>query len=179
MCWMMNGVLITFLVDNGIFEWTSSQMGWLIGMPVLSGAVTRLPVGLLTDKYGGRIVYGILMLLSAVFIYLVSAANSYGSFLILGLGFGITGASFAVGIAYTSVWFAREHQGFALGVFGAGNAGAALTSLGAPHLLNWFTANGADLARMADAAQSVCGGTPGDGSRLPSVYNDSIGRRTP
>ncbi len=145
MCWMMNGVLITFLVDNGIFDWSSSQMGWLIGIPVLSGSLTRLPVGLLTDRYGGRIVYGVLMLVSAALIYLVSLANSYTSFLILGLGFGLTGASFAVGIAYTSVWFAKENQGFALGVFGAGNAGAAVTSIGAPHLLSWFTAAGQNL----------------------------------
>ena len=142
MCWMMNGVLITFLVDNGVFSWTSSQMGWLIGIPVLTGAVTRLPVGIFTDKYGGRIVYTLLMLLSAVFVYMVSMADSYVTFMLLGLGFGLTGASFAVGIAYTSVWFSKERQGTALGVFGAGNAGAALTSLGAPHLLNWFTENG-------------------------------------
>ncbi len=56
MCWMMNGVLITYLVDNGVFVWTPSQIGWLIGIPVLTGSLTRLPVGILTDKYGGRIV---------------------------------------------------------------------------------------------------------------------------
>lgn len=142
MCWMMNGVLITYLVDNGIYRWTPSEMGWLIGIPVLTGAVTRLPVGILTDKYGGRIVYTALMVLSSVFMYMVGEANSYESFLVLGLGFGLTGASFAVGIAYTSVWFTKERQGTALGIFGAGNAGAAITSLGAPHLLNWFTNNG-------------------------------------
>ena len=145
MCWMMNGVLITFLVDNGVFRWTPAEMGWLIGIPVLTGSVTRLPVGILTDKYGGRIVYGLLMLVSAVFMYLVSYANSYGQFLVLGLGFGLAGASFAVGIAYTSVWFPAHKQGTALGIFGAGNAGAAVTSLGAPHLLNWFTNNGQEI----------------------------------
>lgn len=142
MCWMMNGVLITFLVENGIFSWTSSQIGWLIGIPVLTGSVTRLPIGILTDKYGGRIVYTVLMAFSAVFVYMVSMAESYESFMVLGLGFGLTGASFAVGIAYTSVWFDKDRQGTVLGVFGAGNAGAALTSLGAPRLLNWFTENG-------------------------------------
>ena len=145
MCWMMNGVLITFLVDNGVFRWTPAEMGWLIGIPVLTGSITRLPVGILTDKYGGRIVYGLLMLVSAVFMYMVGWANSYEQFLLLGLGFGVTGASFAVGIAYTSVWFPKEKQGTALGIFGAGNAGAAVTSLGAPHLLNWFTNNGDNL----------------------------------
>ncbi len=54
MCWMMNGVLITYLVDNGIFRWTPAQMGWLIGMPVLTGSLTRLPVGILTDLDGEK-----------------------------------------------------------------------------------------------------------------------------
>ncbi len=140
-CWMMYGVLITFLVDNGVFSWDKAQMGWLIGTPVLTGAITRLPMGILTDKYGGRIVYAILMLVSAAAMYMVSFCNSYEQFLIAGLGFGLCGASFAVGIAYTSVWFSKERQGTALGIFGAGNAGAALTSLGAPHLLMYLTQN--------------------------------------
>ena len=60
--WMMNGVLITFLVDNGVHDWGPSEMGWLIGIPVLTGALFRLPLGLATDKYGGRVVYGLLLL---------------------------------------------------------------------------------------------------------------------
>ena len=140
--WMMNGVLITFLVDNGTFSWDPSQMGWLIGIPVLSGALFRLPVGIATDKWGGRIVFGLLLFFVAVPMYMVSYCNTYSQFMIAGLGFGLCGASFAVGIAYTSIWFPKHRQGTALGIFGAGNAGAALTSLGAPHLLNWLTAYG-------------------------------------
>ena len=75
--WMMNGVLITFLVDNGVFRWTSSEMGWLIGIPVLTGSIIRLPVGILTDKYGGRIVYTVLMLVAAAATFLLSYADSY------------------------------------------------------------------------------------------------------
>ncbi|MFQ5498843.1 MAG: nitrate/nitrite transporter [Candidatus Zixiibacteriota bacterium] len=144
-CWMLNGVLVTFLVDSGLFSWNKAEMGWLIGIPVLSGAIFRLPVGILTDKYGGRIVYTIVMLLSAIPMYFLGIANSFWSFFFLSLGFGIAGTSFAVGIAYTSVWFGKERQGTALGVFGAGNAGAALTSMGAPILLNWLTQNGDNL----------------------------------
>jgi MFS transporter, NNP family, nitrate/nitrite transporter len=140
-CWMLYGVLITFLVDNGIYDWDKAQMGLLIGIPVLTGSITRLPVGVLTDQFGGRIVYAILMLLAAAAMYCVSLCNSYTQFMIAGLGFGLAGASFAVGIAYTSAWFPRERQGTALGIFGAGNAGAALTSLGAPHMLNAATSN--------------------------------------
>ena len=145
MCWTTNGVLVTYLVDNGVFRWTPVQIGWLIGIPVLTGSLTRLPVGLLTDKYGGRPVYGMLLLCSAVFMYLEGEVNSYTGFLLAGLGFGLTGASFAVGIAYTSVWFSKNKQGTALGIFGVGNAGSAITSMGAPVLLNYFTQQGVNL----------------------------------
>ncbi|MCC6487148.1 MAG: NarK/NasA family nitrate transporter, partial [Candidatus Hydrogenedentes bacterium] len=141
-CWMLNGVLVTFLVENQAFHFTESQMGWLMGIPVLSGSLVRLPVGILTDKYGGKYVYAGVMLLSAIPMFLLSYADTYTKFFLASLGFGLAGTSFAVGIAYTSVWFKREHQGTALGIFGAGNAGAALTSMGAPVLLRWLTENG-------------------------------------
>jgi MFS transporter, NNP family, nitrate/nitrite transporter len=143
--WMTNGVLATFLVDNGLEHWDKVQLGWLIGVPVLTGSVLRLPVGVLTDKYGGRRVYALLMLLSAVPMWLLSYASGYREFLWCSLGFGVSGASFAVGIAYTSVWFPKERQGTALGIFGAGNAGSALTSLCAPKILQWLTGGGANL----------------------------------
>ncbi len=143
--WMMNGVLITYLVDNGLYFWDPAKMGWLIGIPVVTGAIFRLPLGIATDKWGGRIVYGLLLFFAAVPMYLVSYCDSYWQFFLAGLGFGFCGTSFAVGIAYTSVWFPKHRQGTALGIFGAGNAGAALTSLGAPHLLNWLTSNGENL----------------------------------
>lgn len=140
--WMMNGVLITYLVDSGIYEWNAVEMGWLIGIPVLTGALFRLPLGLATDKWGGRIVYGLLLLFAAIPMYLVSYCDSYWQFMIAGLGFGFTGTSFAIGIAYTSVWFPKNMQGTALGIFGAGNAGAALTSIVAPRLLGCLTSGG-------------------------------------
>jgi NNP family nitrate/nitrite transporter-like MFS transporter len=143
--WMMNGVLVTFLVDNGIFDWDKAQIGWLIGIPVLTGSLARLPIGILTDKYGGRIVYTILMIVAAAATYSLSFVNTFSGYMWASLGFGISGASFAVGIAYTSVWFSKKRQGTALGIFGAGNAGAALTSMGAPSLLLYLTDGGTDL----------------------------------
>ncbi|RIK84601.1 MAG: MFS transporter [Planctomycetota bacterium] len=143
--WMMNGVLVTFLVDNGVHKWDPAEMGWLIGIPVLTGSIFRLPLGVATDKWGGRPVLAALLLCSAVPTFLVSTCDSYWEFFLASLGFGFTGTSFAIGIAFTSVWFPKEWQGTALGIFGAGNAGAALTSLGAPHVLNWLTDNGQNL----------------------------------
>lgn len=143
--WTMNGVLVTFLVINSLYNWDAAQMGWLMGIPVLTGALLRLPVGALTDKYGGRIVFSLLLLLAAVPMYLMSRADSYSQFFMASLGFGLSGASFAIGIANTSVWFSKERQGLALGIFGVGNAGAALTSLGAPLLLKTLTINATNL----------------------------------
>jgi NNP family nitrate/nitrite transporter-like MFS transporter len=143
--WMLNGVLATFLVDRGVFAWNKVELGWLIGIPVLTGSVMRLPVGILTDRYGGRIVYAVLMAVSAVPMWLLSYADSYSGFALASLGFGLCGASFAVGIAYTSLWFSKARQGTALGIFGAGNAGAALTSIFAPPLLLSLTSGGLNL----------------------------------
>jgi len=144
-CWMLNGVLITFLVEHQVYRWSESQVGWLIGVPVLSGSLFRLPAGILTDKFGGRAVFTGVMLLAAAPMYLLSLADSFTGFFLASLGFGLAGTSFAVGIAYTSVWFSKARQGTALGVFGMGNAGAALTTLGAPSLLAWLTNGGENI----------------------------------
>jgi MFS transporter, NNP family, nitrate/nitrite transporter len=82
---------------------------------------------------------------SAEAAFAMSYATSYGDFVLGSLGFGLAGTSFSVGIAYTSLWFKKEHQGTALGIFGAGNAGSAITSVGAPHLLRWLTDDGRNL----------------------------------
>jgi len=144
-CWMIYGVLITFLMVNRLYDWDRAQIGWLIGVPVLTGAIFRLPVGVLTDMYGGRKVFTMVMLIAAVPMYLVSMADSFWGFFFAGLGFGLTGSTFAAGIAYTSVWFEKKRQGFALGILGAGNAGAAFTVIFAPIVLDYLTNDGANL----------------------------------
>lgn len=143
--WMLNGVLVTFLSSNQVFNWGPVEIGWLLGVPVLTGSIFRLPAGMLTDKFGGKPVFGILLLICAVPMYFLSMANSFWTFALCSFGFGLTGVSFSIGIAFSSVWYPKKNQGTALGIFGAGNAGAALTTLAAPKLLNIFTQNGTNL----------------------------------
>lgn len=146
--WLLNGVLVTFLVEAGLYLWSTTQMGILIATPVLTGAILRLPVGMLSDLYGGRIVIFLLMLISAVPMFLLSYADSYVVFLLASLGFGLTGASFAAGVAYASVWFPKSRVGTALGIYGVGNTGAALTAMFAPSLLVFFTSTDMEGWRM-------------------------------
>lgn len=141
--WTMYGVLVTYLVDNRIFTFDKAQIGWLIGIPILTGSLLRLPVGMLTDRYGGKPVFIGVLLFAGLSAFLTGYADSFLGLALGGLAFGTAGAGFAVGIAYTSVYFPKNKQGTVLGIFGVGNAGAALTSLGAPHLLNTLTENGA------------------------------------
>ena len=148
--WMLNGVLVTFLSSNRVFDWGPTEIGWLIGIPVLTGSLFRLPAGMLTDKYGGKPIYGILLIVSALPMFLLSGADSFWTYAMYSAGFGLAGTSFSVGIAYTSVWYPQSWQGTALGIFGAGNAGSALTTLFAPTLLNHLTDNGANLEGWRD-----------------------------
>jgi len=118
-----------------LLELNETQFGLLVATPILTGSLARLPVGMMTDIFGGRIVYFILLLVTIIPLWFIGSATEYWQFLVLGLLVGIAGASFSVGIAYTARWFTKEHQGFAMGIFGAGNAGAALTKFVAPSLV--------------------------------------------
>lgn len=140
-CWTLNGVLVTFLDDRGIFEWSVVEIGWLLGIPILTGSIMRLPMGILTDKYGGKPVFSCLLILSSIPLFLLPFATNFWTFAILSFLFGMVGTSFAIGVGYTSIWYPKEWQGRALGIFGMGSSGAALTTFLAPTLLNNFTEN--------------------------------------
>ena len=130
MIWMMFAVIgIPIKQMLGLNE---TQFGLLIAMPVLTGSLIRLPMGMWTDRFGGRIVFFILMLSTVVPIWLISSATEYWHFLVLSLFVGVAGGSFTVGIAYCARWFPKNRQGLAMGIFGAGNTGSAVTKLVAP-----------------------------------------------
>ena len=134
--WTMFSIIgIRIKAQLGLNE---TEFGLLVATPILTGSLIRLPLGVLTDRYGGRIVYFIQMLLVAIPTYGLAFATQYWQYLVIGLFVGLAGGSFAVGIAYTSAWFPKEKQGTAMGIFGAGNAGAAVTNLVAPLIVVAF-----------------------------------------
>ena len=133
MVWMMFAVLGVPVKE--LLQLNETQFGLLAATPVLTGSLVRLPLGLLTDKFGGRIVFFILMLVCVLPIYMISLATEYWHFLVLGLFVGLAGGSFSVGIAYVAKWFDKSTQGTAMGIFGAGNAGAAVTKFVAPAII--------------------------------------------
>lgn len=124
------GIQIT--KDLGLSD---TQFGLLVGTPILTGSLIRLILGIWADQYGGRVVYTVTMLSAAVMTFLLTYAYDYTTFLIAALGVGIAGGSFSVGVAYVSKWFPKEKQGTALGIFGAGNVGAAVTKFAAPVIM--------------------------------------------
>jgi NNP family nitrate/nitrite transporter-like MFS transporter len=114
---------------------SEAEFGLLIGTPILSGSLVRIVLGIWTGRYGGRLVYTLTMLAAALSTFLLSYATTFPQMLLAGLGVGLAGGSFAVGVAYVSPFFSAQKQGTALGIFGAGNVGAAVTKFLAPFVL--------------------------------------------
>lgn len=124
------------------FGLSESQFALLAAIPILTGSILRVPVGMLTDKIGGRAAMMGLLIITAIPTYMVSRIDSYQQALWLALGLGLAGTSFAIGVAWVSAWQPPETQGFALGVFGMGNVGASITKLLAPTLVTLVGAGG-------------------------------------
>lgn len=118
--------------DLGLSE---AQFGLLVGTPILTGSLARVFLGVWTEQFGGRRVNLIVMALAAAATFLLSYAQTYAQFLIAALGVGMAGGAFAVGVAYVSKFYPAGRQGTALGVFGAGNVGAAVTKFAAPFVM--------------------------------------------
>lgn len=112
-----------------------TQFGLLAGTPILTGSLIRIFLGIWTDQFGGRVINVVVMLLAAAATWMLTYAETYPQFLLAALGVGIAGGSFAVGVAYVSKWYPKERQGMALGIFGAGNVGAAVTKFLAPFVM--------------------------------------------
>lgn len=131
--WLMFGILGKPIAKE--FSLSETQLSWIIAVAVLNGSMWRLPAGMITDRIGGRKVMTFLLAATAVPAYLVATVDSYGMLLLLAFLVGFAGNAFSSGIAWNSAWQDREHQGFALGVFGAGNVGASVTKFIGPPLI--------------------------------------------
>jgi NNP family nitrate/nitrite transporter-like MFS transporter len=131
--WLMFGVLGVPIKAE--LHLSMMQFSWLGALAVLSGSLWRLPLGVLADRVGGRRLFTLLLLATAIPTYLVSRATTFGELLVCAFFLGLAGNSFSVGIAWNAAWADKSRQGFALGVFGAGNVGASITKLIGPALI--------------------------------------------
>jgi NNP family nitrate/nitrite transporter-like MFS transporter len=134
--WTMFGV--TGIPIRAQLNLDSTQFGILTATPILTGALFRLPLGIWTDRIGGRIIMLLLLVGCAVPVWLSSYATSLSQFLLLGLALGLVGAAFSVGTPYVARFFPKESRGFAMGCFGAGTSGAALNMFVAPFLIDSY-----------------------------------------
>ena len=136
MVWMMFGVI--GIPIKKMLNLNSTQFGLLTAMPVLTGSLIRVPLGIWTDRFGGRIVMACLMAITVPAIWMMGYATEYWHFLTIGLFVGLAGGSFSVGTPYVARWFPRSRQGTAMGIYGAGNSGSAVNKFLAPVLLVAF-----------------------------------------
>jgi NNP family nitrate/nitrite transporter-like MFS transporter len=113
---------------------TPVQKSVAIAIPVLLGSLGRIPLGILTDRFGGRIVFSLVMVFSIVPSFLMGGVSNYTQLLTYGFFIGVALASFSVGVAFVNGWYPPERQGFALGIYGAGNIGQSLAAYGSPVL---------------------------------------------
>jgi len=153
MVWTIFGVIS--IPTKKTLDLNSAQFGLLTAMPVLTGSLIRVPLGMWTDKFGGRIVMFVLMMACVAPIWMIGYATEYWQFLVLGLFVGVAGGSFSAGTLYFARWFPRKQQGFAMGIHGAGSSGAAVNKFLAPALLiafGWTVVPKAYAAIMLGAA---------------------------
>jgi NNP family nitrate/nitrite transporter-like MFS transporter len=136
MVWMMFAVI--GIPIKKTLDLNSTQFGLLMATPVLTGSLIRVPLGIWTDKFGGRIVMTLLMASTVPAIWLMSYATEFWQYLTIGLFVGLAGGSFSVGTPYVARWFPKNQQGFAMGIYGAGNSGAAVNKFLAPALVVGF-----------------------------------------
>ena len=178
-------------VFTGLYRLTASETALLVAVPVLLGSLARLPMGMLTDRFGGRLVFTAFLAFSSLAAFVVPLTGSYGSLLVAAFLIGMAGSSFAVGAAFVSRWTPAARQGTALGVYGLGTMGQSLAVFVGPLVaarLGWeavFRGTGALLLGLGgrllpDRAESPAGRSSGDGrrdDRRPAVRADRMAAR--
>lgn len=134
--WTLYSVIGIELKDQ--LSLSATQFGVLLAAPIFTGAVLRVPFGIWAERVSCRSLFFWQMLLTAPPLFYLPYVDSFNGYLLIGLCFGISGVSFTIGIRYVTDWFDTKRQGFALGVFGAGNAGAAITLIIVPMIVDYM-----------------------------------------
>lgn len=106
-----------------LFHLSASETAFLVAVPVLLGSLARIPMGMLTDRFGGRAIFPALMAIAALAAWMVPAQSTYSGLIAIAFVLGVAGSSFAVGVGYVSRWAEAGRQGGVLGVYGLGNIG--------------------------------------------------------
>lgn len=154
--WLMFGILGKPIQKE--FGLSDVELSWISAVAVLNGSMWRLPAGMLADRIGGRKVFTYLLASGAVAAWCVQYANSYVMLLVLAFLVGFVGNSFSVGVAWNSAWFTKNRQGFALGLFGAGNVGASVTKFIGPAII------------ASTAGATYVAGVQGGWRFIPALY---------
>ncbi len=154
--WMMFGILGIPIQKE--LKLSDVELSWVSAVAVLNGSLWRLPAGMLTDRIGGRKITVFMLAATAIPAFFVSRASSYGALLALAFFVGFAGNLFSVGIAWNAAWYGRARQGFALGVFGAGNVGASVTKFIGPPII------------LGTAGMSFAFGIQGGWRLVPVIY---------
>jgi MFS transporter, NNP family, nitrate/nitrite transporter len=136
---LVGGLAATF---SDLYNLSASETAFLVAVPVLLGSLARLPMGLLTDRLGGRLMFTVLLVFSAAAAWLVSTTTSYATLVASAFVLGLAGSSFAVGVGFVSRWARPGTHGTVLGIYGLGTLGQSLAVFGAPVVaasLGWQT----------------------------------------
>lgn len=155
--WLMFGVLGIPIQNE--FQFSDVSLAWLSAIAILNGALWRLPFGMLADRLGGKRTFIGLLLFASLSSFLVASAANYGQLMIFAFLVGLGGNAFSVGSAWNAAWFPPKQQGFAMGLFGAGNVGASVTKLIGPALIS-----------LLPAAGLLSGWIPGGWRFVPFLY---------
>ena len=133
------------------------QLAFAVAIPVVLGSLMRIPMGILTGRYGGRVVFTVLMAYSVIPLVLLALFHdSFATVVVLGFLLGVTGSSFAVGVPFVNRWYDKERQGFALGIYGMGMGGTVLAALSAPKIAkHWSLAAPFWIAAALMAAMAI------------------------
>ncbi|MCF8568722.1 MFS transporter [Gordonia sp. HY002] len=137
--WNLVGPLSKYYTEA--MDLSAGQKSVLVAVPILVGSLGRIAVGVLTPKYGGRVMFPALLLLTAPFVVLLAVASNLGSYpmmIVIGFFLGIGGTTFAAGIPFVNNWFEPSRRGLATGIFGAGMGGTALSAFFTPRFVTWF-----------------------------------------